>query len=273
MLVCLSFGDEMTHSFRRIFYAAAVLAAMFLWTAAASAQGGAIPRFEIKLPASHKEPVTGRVFVIIAKAEDPEPRLQVGSWTSHTEFLGRDIVQLQPGETTSIDALTLGYPYKSVRELPAGDYYVQAVLNIYTRFSRSDEHIIWAHKDQWEGQQFNRSPGNIYSVAQSVHLDPISGYNVRLELTNTIPPVVMPADTQYVKHIKIQSKMLTQFWGQPIYLGATVLLPEGYESHPDAHYPVLYEQGHFNLRPPLGFSTDPVTDSPQLQQRLQLTGN
>ncbi|HLJ29633.1 MAG TPA: alpha/beta hydrolase-fold protein [Candidatus Angelobacter sp.] len=261
------------HTFQQKLYScciAMVLAAAF--TSAAHAQGGSIPRFEIKLPASHNGPATGRVFVIIAKAEDPEPRLQVGSWRSHTEFLGKDVVQLQPGETTSIDALTIGYPFKSVRELPAGDYYVQAVLNVYTRFSRADGHIIWAHNDQWEGQQFNRSPGNLYSLAQHLHLDPVSGYDVRLELGNTIPPTPLPSDTQYVKHIKMQSKLLTQFWGQPIYLGATVLLPQGYEAHPEAHYPVLYEQGHFGLQPPLGFSTDPARDSPQLQQRLQLTG-
>jgi hypothetical protein len=39
----------------------------------------------------------------------------------------------------------------------------------------------------------------------------------------------MPADTEWVKRIKFQSKALTQFWGHPIYIGATVLLPKGYE--------------------------------------------
>jgi enterochelin esterase-like enzyme len=238
----------------------------------AGAQTSSIPRFEITLPASYKEPVTGRIFVMIAKEEDPEPRLQVGGWRSHTEFLGKDVVQLQPGQTITIDALTLGYPFKSVRELPAGDYYVQALLNVYTRFSRSDRHIIWAHKDQWEGQQFNRSPGNLYSIAQQVHLDPLSGYDVRLNLSNTIPAMPMPADTKYVKHIKIQSKQLSDFWGQPMYLGATVLLPEGYDAHPEAHYPVLYEQDHFSLQPPLDFSTEPAPDSPQLQARLARSG-
>ncbi len=115
--------------------------------------------------------------------------------------------------------------------------------------------------DQWEGQHFNRSPGNLYSEVQRVHLDPISGYAVRLNLTSTVPAVQMPADTQYVKHIKIQSKLLTDFWGQPMYLGATVLLPEGYDAHPDVHYPVIYQQDHFNLGPPLGFSTEPSRQS------------
>lgn len=260
-------------SLQRFLYSICIAALLAALSIPAQAQTGAIPRFEISLPASHQGPVTGRVFVIISKTDDPEPRLQVGSWSSHTEFLGKDVSQLQPGQSTAMDALTMGYPFKSVRELPAGDYYVQALFTVYTRFSRADGHVIWAHNDQWEGQQFNRSPGNLYSVAQHVHLDPLSGYGMRLELTNTIPSIPLPTDTKYVKHIKIQSKLLTQFWGQPIYLGATVLLPEGYDANPEAHYPVLYEQGHFGLQPPFGFSTDPVPDTPQLQRRLQLTGS
>ncbi len=214
-------------------------------------------RFVVTLPAGTQQEVTGRVFIVISNVENPEPRLQVGSWRSRAELLGRDVQALQPGEAATMDSLTLGYPLKTVRELPAGDYYVQALLNVYTRFQRADGNTIWGHMDQWEGQQFNRSPGNLYSAVRRFHLDPLAGYEIQLTLDQKIPHIQIPADTAYVKHVKIQSKLLTQFWGQPIYLGATVLLPEGYSAHPNAHYPVLYEQGHFNLRPPLGFSTEP----------------
>jgi hypothetical protein len=218
--------------------------------------------FKITLPASQKELVTGRVFVIIAHADYPEPRLQVGGWRSHTQMIAVDVQDLQPGQAATLDGQTLGFPLRSMRDLPAGDYYVQAVLNIYTRFQRSDGHTIWAHMDQWEGQQFNKSPGNLYSDIGHFHLDPLTGYEIRLNLDHKIGVILPPGDTQYVKHIKIQSKLLTQFWGQPIYLGATVLLPEGYDAHPNAHYPVLYEQGHFSLHPPLGFATEQSQDDP-----------
>src|SRR5258708_17922098 len=66
--------------------------------------------------------------------------------------------------------------------------------------------------------------------------------------------------------------MLTQFWGQPMYLGATVLLPEGYAPHPEAHYPVIYEQGHFSVYPPLTFHTEATADSPQIQRNLRRSG-
>ncbi len=238
---------------KRSLYLSAIL---FLSLAAQLQAGASDIRFKITLPAG-QQPVTGRVFIMISKVDNPEPRLQTGSWRSRVEFLGRDVQDLAPGQSATMDALTLGYPLKSIRELPAGDYYVQALLNVYTKFQRADGHTIWAHMDQWEGQQFNRSPGNLYSEAHRFHLDPLSGYEIQLNLDKIIPPVQMPADTQYVKHIKIQSKLLSQFWGQPIYLGATVLLPEGYDAHPSAHYPVLYEQGHFSLRAPLGFSVEP----------------
>jgi hypothetical protein len=182
--------------------------------------------------------------------------MQAGNWRSHAELIARDISELGRGQSVTIDSLALGFPLRSVRELPAGDYYVQAMMNVYTRFPRSDGHVIWAHNDQWEGQQFNKSPGNLYSDVKRFHLDPVGGYEIQLSLNNIVPATQLPADTPYVKHIKIQSKLLTAFWGQPIYLGATVLLPEGYDQHPGAHYPVIYQQGHFSLSPPLGFSTE-----------------
>jgi hypothetical protein len=232
--------------------------AILFFTLAGSLQSVASDvRFKITLPAGSQQPVTGRVFIAISRTDSPEPRLQVGSWRSRVEFLGHDVQGLEPGDAVFVDSLTLGYPLKSIRELPAGDYYVQALLNVYTRFQRADGHTIWAHMDQWEGQQFNRSPGNRYSAVGRYHLDPLSGYEIQLTLDQIIPPIQAPADTPYVKHIKVQSKLLSQFWGQPIFVGATVLLPEGYDAHPNAHYPVLYEQDHFNLRPPLGFSAEP----------------
>ena len=68
-----------------------------------------------------------------------------------------------------------------------------------------------------------------------------------------------PADSsrrptrRLVKRIKIQSEILTKWWGHPIFLGATILLPKDYDEHPDVRYPVNYIQGHFSLRAPGGF--------------------
>lgn len=215
------------------------------------------PRFEIRVAQSaHKGPVTGRAFVIVTGDGSREPREQAGARYMGPPFFGVDVEQLQPGTPAVIDASTLGYPLRSLRDIPAGDYYVQAFLNVYTEFHRADGHTIWAHMDQWEGQQTFGSPGNLYSRVQKIHLDP-SGYTIKLDLTEVIPPVDAPRDTQWVKHVKIQSKLLTAFWGHPMYLGAVVLLPNGYDQHPDVYYPVDYEQDHFSLAAPYHFREEP----------------
>jgi hypothetical protein len=211
-------------------------------------------KFELSFPESvHEEAITGRVFVMVSSYDKREPRLQAGSWRNSVPFFGLDVHDLMPGDSVVIDETILGYPVKSLSDIPAGDYYVQALLNIYTRFERADGHVIWAHMDQWEGQQFNRSPGNLHSEVQKVHMDPVEGYTVKLTMDQVIPPIEVPADTEWVKRIKFKSELLSEFWGHPIYVGATILLPMGYDSHPDVYYPVLYSQGHFSTRAPYGF--------------------
>ena len=128
-------------------------------------------------------------------------------------------------------------------------------MNVYTRFPRADGHTVWLHMDQWEGQNWKRSPGNLYGDPVKLRIDPASASPIALVADKVIPPVKVPADTGMVKRIKIQSALLTKWWGRPIFLGATILLPKDYDAHPDAHYPVNYIQGHFSLRAPGGFGS------------------
>jgi hypothetical protein len=248
--------------------AAIFLLAVGATKAAALPQAGGA-KFEVSIPASaHAGAITGRVFVVVSTSDKLEPRLQTGNWGDSGPFFGVDVNALAPGQSAAIDASILGSPVRSLRDVPAGDYYVQAIVNIYTEFHRADGHTVWLHMDQWEGQHFNRSPGNLYSEVQKVHLDAGAGYDIKLSLTKEIPPVKVPEDTAWVKHIKIQSEMLTKFWGHPMYLGATVLLPKGYDEHPAAHYPVIFQHNHFNLRPPFDFSTEDFPIGSALRQSL-----
>ncbi len=233
---------------------------------AASSQGA--PRFEVSFPASvHEGTITGRVFVMFSERPDSEPRFQVGNWGDAPPFFGIDVNELKPGETAVIGPEVLGYPVKSLNDIPAGDYYVQALLNVYTPFPRADGKVIWAHMDQWEGQRFSRSPGNLYSGVKKVHFDPSQGGTVSLTLDKAIPSINEPKDTPWVKHIKIQSELLTRFWGHPMYLGAVVLLPKDYDTHPNIRYPVIYYQGHFGLNPPFGFTAESRGTSGGMQGR------
>ncbi len=220
--------------------------------------------FQISFPAAaHAEPITGRVFVILSRSlehcgpadaqgaptEACEPRLQVSR--IGVPFFGRDITELRPEAGATIDNSDLGSPLAHLADIPAGDYYVQAMINVYSEFHRADGHTVWMHDDQWEGQRWERSSGNLYSKPVKMHIDPAAGV-VRLVADQVIPPVVAPPDTEYVKHIKFKSELLSKFWGRPIYLGAVVLLPRDYD-RTTIRYPIEYVQGHFSLEAPHQF--------------------
>ncbi len=196
--------------------------------------------------------MTGRVFVMISRTNDREPRLQIGR--NGAPFFGRDVEGLKPEQPAVIDATDLGSPVSSLTEIPPGEYDVQAMVNVYSEFKRADGHVLWMHDDQWEGQHWNRAPGNLYSDVEKIT---VGGPDappqiVKLTTPRLVPPVEIPADTTYVKRFKFESALLSKFWGRPIYLGAVVLLPRGYERE-TLSYPVNYIQGHFSLAAPYNF--------------------
>ena len=244
-------------SFLRFAWFAFILIFMGIVPNDSRAQSGSGLKYEISFPEkAHSESITGRVYVMISGDDRREPRFQVGM--TGTPIWGKNVYALAPGEGAVIGEDVFGYPLESINHIPAGEYFIQGFVNVYTEFKRSDGHTVWMHNDQWEGQRWNRSPGNLYSDVVKVTIDPNQAQTVKINCKNVIPPVEIPPDTKWVKRIKFKSKILSEFWGQPIYLGATVLLPKGYDSHPDVYYPVNYIQGHFSLRAPHGFvETDP----------------
>ncbi|NOX66574.1 MAG: hypothetical protein GXO85_12505 [Chlorobi bacterium] len=214
-------------------------------------------KFEISItPELYKKPLNGRLLLIITKNNTSEPRTQI-NWQNGAPFFGINVKNLGSRESIIITDTVPGYLCQSLRDIPVGDYYVQALLNVYTEFHRSDGHVIFAHMDQWEGQHLERSPGNLISNVQKVHLDPSTPYTIKIVLSKKLPPIEMPKDTEWVKRIKIKSKLLTKFWGHPIYIGATILLPKNYTKDTNTYYPVNYDQGHFETNAPYGFSVLP----------------
>ncbi|HEU4935914.1 MAG TPA: alpha/beta hydrolase-fold protein [Vicinamibacterales bacterium] len=197
------------------------------------------------------EAVTGMVYVAISR-DNRRPPIEQTSPTGVPLF-SRFVEGLAPDGVTTLTADDRGHPIRSLRDLPAGEYWMQPFVNVYTRFPRADGHTVWLHNDQWEGQDWKRSPGNIFGDPIRVAFDPKSATPIRLVANKVIPPIQRPADTEMVKRIRFQSTILSKWWGQPIYLGATVLLPKGYDTHPNVRYPVNYMQDHFSLNPPGGF--------------------
>jgi hypothetical protein len=195
--------------------------------------------------AAAADPADGRILLIIAVDGEKEPRFQVRPGVKAAQVFGLDVNGLRPGEDAVIDAGVFGYPVASLAGLPAGDYYVQAVLHRYETFHLATGHVVKLPMDRGEGQQWSKAPGNLYSEPVRMRLDPDSGDRVTLDLDQVIAPIEPPADTKYVRHVRIKSQRLSEFWGRPMYLGAHVLVPEGFDEHPEARYPLVVFHGHF----------------------------
>jgi len=211
-------------------------------------------------------PVNGRAYVIISSNDQREPRQQAG--LTGVPLWGMDVSDLGPGDAVIIDSnddAVIGYPLDSFSDVPDGSYSVQAFLNVYTAFERSDGHVLQMHLNSGAGQSVFRAPGNAHSTSEQVTFSTRSPRLVDLTITEVIPPTpalgpgdVMqqgnPPDSEHVKFVKIRSEVLSEFWGHDMYIGANVLLPAGYDDNPDVYYPTMYSQGHFpGGGAPLGF--------------------
>lgn len=218
-------------------------------------------------------PIDGRLLLFISADTTGEPRLQLGDAVSTAQVFGVDVEGWRPGVATSIDGSAFGYPLPSLRDLKPGRYRVQALVNRYETFRRSDGHVVKLAPDRWEGQQPVRKPGNLYSRPVTVTVTANS--RIALELTEEIPPVADFArlETDYVKYVRIRSERLSQFWGTDMYLGAWVLLPEGFNTHPDARYPLVINHGHFPSSVDGWRETPPDTSLvPDFSTRFNLRG-
>jgi hypothetical protein len=205
------------------------------------------PLFSIQYPASLNEgPINGRMLLLISNDDSTEPRFQILNGPETQLIFGIDVLDFKAGEEALFDGEVLGYPLKSLKDIPAGDYQVQAVLYKYETYNRSDgETLLLPPMDKGEGIQWNRTPGNLISRPQTVRFDPGQSKTISIQLEEEIPRIPEPEDTEYIKHIKMKSEMLSEFWGRDVYLGAHVLLPKGFDEHPEARYPLAIFHGHF----------------------------
>ncbi len=236
------------------FAAAVALAGALLAVAPPAAGAAAGPpqaasaglRFAVSFPAERsKTPLDGRLLLLISSDGSAEPRFQISEGPNTQVVFGVDVDGLAPGVEAVVDATAFGYPLRSLAALPRGDYYVQALLHRYETFHRSDGHVVKLPMDRGEGQHWDLAPGNLLSAPRRMFLDPARDETVRIALDREIPPIAPPKDTKYVRHERIRSELLTKFWGQPMEIGACVLLPEGFDAHPEARYPLMVFHGHF----------------------------
>ena len=220
-----------------------------LLAAPGNAQGRASNlRFEVTFPATRSRvALDGRLLLFISSDTSAEPRFQVSDAPGTQQLFGLDVDGWKPGERRVVNASAFGYPLRSLADVPRGTYRVQALVNRYETFRRSDGHVVKLPPDKGEGQQYARKPGNLYSKPRTLVVDPVKMSVVRLTLDEEVPPIedFAKQETRYVKYVKIRSKRLSKFWGRDTHLAAWVLLPWGFEEHPDARFPLMVNHGHF----------------------------
>jgi hypothetical protein len=217
----------------------------------------------------------GRLLLMLSNNNKSEPRQQISGGSNTQLIFGVDVEGMKPGDAIIIDSNAYGFPFESIDQIPAGDYFVQALLNRYETFNLKTGHTVKLPPDKGEGQQWNSKPGNSYNMPLKISIDPGSASTIELVMDQQIPPVAeTPKDTKYIRHIKIQSQMLTEFWGTPMFLGAHILVPEGFDDHPEAHYPLMIFHGHFpsdfggfSETPP-----DPNMDTTDYNERFHIYG-
>jgi len=207
---------------------------------------GGAQTFRVNIaPALHSANLDGRLLLLLSNNDTQEPRFQVNDAAGTQLVFGIDVDGWQPGHSMLMDMHAFGYPIERLRDIPAGDYYVQVLLHKYETFHLKNGHTVKLPMDRGEGQHWNIAPGNIYSKPVKIHFDPATTGETVLTIDETIPPIPEPQDSRYIKHIKIQSQLLTQFWGRPMFIGAHVLLPEGFDTHSNVKYPLAIFHGHF----------------------------
>ncbi|MCB0664455.1 MAG: hypothetical protein KDC80_01475, partial [Saprospiraceae bacterium] len=217
----------------------------FVWSSfLLSAASDLDPYFLIKVAEPNEETLNGRLLVLLSTDDTSEPRFQISDGPQTQMVFGIDVENWPADDPISVQNDAYGYPLETLREVPPGEYYVQALFNRYEYFDRSDGHRVLLPPDRGEGQQWNQKPGNYYSTPRKITLVPTAP-SIEIQMDQIIADLPQPEDTRYVKHIKMRSDLLSEFWGRDIYLGAHVLLPEGWETHSDVKYPLAIFHGHF----------------------------
>jgi S-formylglutathione hydrolase FrmB len=199
------------------------LAVLIFCVAALPARVAAAPlEFHLTYdPKVHSAPFTGRVYLMLSKRE--MAALPAGpGWFKPEPFFARDVRAWKPGEKCIVAGDALAYP-ELLAKLAKGTYWVAAVMDL----------------DQGH-RSFANAPGNIYSKPQRLDLDPAASGPVRIVLDQVVSATPF-RETERMKLVEIDSKLLSAFHGRPVKLRAGVVLPRSFNDEPAKRYPVIYE--------------------------------
>jgi len=204
------------------------------------------------------EGYNGRLLLMITKDSLKEPRFQINDSNDTGIIVGKNVQQWKPNQKESFNSSLKAYPIEELDQLKSGTYFVQALFHKYDTFNLSNGHTVQLPMDQGEGQHWNTSPKNIYSKPIKIEYNKHGKSPIEILITEEIPPIQPIKDSKYIKHVKIKSELLSEFWGRPMYLQANVLVPHGFNKESKTQYPLMVFHGHFP-KTIGGFRTTPPT--------------
>ncbi|WP_225562837.1 alpha/beta hydrolase-fold protein [Rhodanobacter sp. DHG33] len=209
--------------------------------------------FHVQLGSAETQAVSGRLLLFAIDAKDAEAAAKEHGgdgkvdevdtspfFPTQTAVAAREVSRLAPGQSIDIDTDHTAFP-QGWSQLPAGDYYVQAVLDVHHDYNYS-----------------GRDAGDLVSSVVKVHLP--AADMPALSLDQSLPAhdpwqlgkraspemqAALPAAREHARDIDFTSPALTAFWGRPMHMRGRVLLPPGYDANAKTTYPtVYYTQGY-----------------------------
>ncbi|AMV29538.1 Putative esterase [Gemmata sp. SH-PL17] len=165
-------------------------------------------------------PFSGRVYVTI-RSNGASPPVGM-NWFKPEPGLAKDVKNWKPGEPLVLNAKAVAYP-APLADLKPGEYHVSAVMD-----------------RDLGGIDFLASPGNVYAKTKQLDLDPKTSGTIELKLDQVVKAREFK-DTDTVKLVEVESKLLSKFHGKPMSLRGGVVLPPSFAKEPNRKYPVVYE--------------------------------
>jgi len=170
----------------------------------------------------------GRLYLFFSESPQVEPRTQ--TWpnpTSKTYIFAKNIDAFNTDKIFKItnDKSWISTSDWNLNEIPEGEYYVQ---------------VLW---DQDLKESRINAPGNLYSVKEKVTVN--RSIKMEMSLSQVIETRKVNKH-ELVRVVDMQSDTLSKWWGKPVHLKASVLLPHNYES--SKAYPIRYNVAGYGGR-------------------------
>lgn len=177
-------------------------------------------KFKINIDSTiSKEPVSGRLLIFMTN--NPKPLEMISPDFTNPEAVyisGTEIKNLTAGKSIEITADELAFPRK-FSDAPSGEYQIMALL------------------DRDHSYTYNSvGAGDMVSAVTKISMP--SAENV-LTLSKVVPERKLDIPSN-VKVVDFESPALSKFWGKPMKIEASVILPPSYDADKKQKFPTVY---------------------------------